>query len=730
MSAPDPFQPQLARASAELQARRPAAAEAIYREVLAAAPDHGVALHFLGMCMVQTGRAKEGLPLMAQSIERLGGGARWRHNFALMLAQSGNLAAAEDELAAAAALEPQNAAIFQYLGMVRQQLGKARAAADAYRAACALAPDNAQLANNLGAALNESGDLHGAGEAYRRAVALQPAYALAWVNLAMTCAALDDEAGAFDALRSAVRADPSCAPAWQQYAQMFEHARFDAWDANASYDIALALAQRSIDPQPMAEAAASLLMLDPEFAPALAAFARGDAAAWLAREDGTRAIARPLLLALLRNVLVTDAALEGFLARLRAELLFAWRDAALPSSVSTAELLVGLSQQCFRNEYVWAESPPEQAALPALEAEAVRGREPHIITLLACYRPLAGVAGLQRPKVDAGEAFAWVWRTQMEEPAEERRLRDAMPTLTPVDDPTSRAVREQYERNPYPHWDRLPATLAAVFPVRRALGALFPDLDLRRYSLPDAPDILVAGCGTGLQTAMTASRNPQARILAVDLSRASLAYAQRRARELNLQNVEFAQADLLALGGIGRRFHMIECTGVLHHLADPLAGWRVLRGLLHPGGVMKIALYSELARRGVVAARGIAAQRGLRADVDGVREIRRLVRLLPADEPARALAYSTDFASTSGARDLMLHVQEHRFTTSGIAAALAALQLEFLGFEITAPEVEAAFRARHPDPADWRSLDAWGRFEEAHPDAFGSMYQFWVGAPV
>jgi hypothetical protein len=110
--------------------------------------------------------------------------------------------------------------------------------------------------------------------------------------------------------------------------------------------------------------------------------------------------------------------------------------------------------------------------------------------------------------------------------------------------------------------------------------------------------------------------------------------------------------------------------------------------------------------------------------------MRRLVRMLPEDEPARALSFSTDFASTSGARDLMLHVKEHRFTTAGIADALAALGLEFLGFEIAAPEVEAAFRARHPDPADWRSLDAWGRFEAAHPDAFGAMYQFWVAAPA
>jgi 2-polyprenyl-3-methyl-5-hydroxy-6-metoxy-1,4-benzoquinol methylase/Flp pilus assembly protein TadD len=728
MSAPDPFQPQLARASAELQARRPAAAEGIYREILAAAPDHGIALHFLGMCLVQTARAAEGLELMARSIDRLAGGARWRHNYALMLAQSGNLAAAENELTAAASLEPQNAAIFQYLGMVRQQLGRARAAADAYRAACALAPDNAQLANNLGAARNEAGDTPAAAS-YARAVALQPGYAIAWVNLAIVRAELGDEAGAFDALRSAVRANPQLPQAWQQYAQMFEGTRFTAWDADAANDLALALGQPAVDAQPMAEAAASLLLLDPDLAPAIAAFSRGEAAAWLARE-GTDSLARPLLLALLDSALVTNATLEALLARLRAELLFAWRDNRLPASVSTAALLIVIARQCFRNEYVWPETPPESAALSALEAHVVRTSEPHAIALLACYRGLADVAGLRRPSVDAGEAFALLWRTQVEEPAEDRRLRDAMPVLTPIDDATSRAVRAQYERNPYPRWRQLPANLATAYPVRQALRALFPHAELTRLALPDAPDILVAGCGTGLQVAMTASRNPLARILAIDLSRASLGYAQRRARELGLANIEFAQADLLGLGALGRRFHVVECTGVLHHLADPLAGWRVLRDLLQPGGVMKIALYSELARRGVAEARAIAAARGLGGNLAGAREMRRLVHLLPEDSPARVLAYSADFASTSGAIDLMLHVQEHRFTTADIADAIRELDLEFLGFEITAPGIQAAFRARHPDPADARSLEAWGRFEAAHPDAFDAMYQFWVAAPA
>ena len=75
-------------------------------------------------------------------------------------------------------------------------------------------------------------------------------------------------------------------------------------------------------------------------------------------------------------------------------------------------------------------------------------------------------------------------------------------------------------------------------------------------------------------------------MLAVDLSLSSLCYAKRKTRELGLTNITYAQADILRLGTLPRRFDVIESSGVLHHLADPLAGWRVLLSLLRPGGFM------------------------------------------------------------------------------------------------------------------------------------------------
>ena len=58
-------------------------------------------------------------------------------------------------------------------------------------------------------------------------------------------------------------------------------------------------------------------------------------------------------------------------------------------------------------------------------------------------------------------------------------------------------------------------------------------------------EVLIAGCGTGQQAVQAAlAYGPQARVLAIDLSAASLAYAARMAERFGARNVAFAQADL------------------------------------------------------------------------------------------------------------------------------------------------------------------------------------------
>ncbi len=313
---------------------------------------------------------------------------------------------------------------------------------------------------------------------------------------------------------------------------------------------------------------------------------------------------------------------------------------------------------------------------------------------------------------------------QIEEPLEERRLRGTIAALTQIVGEVSAAVQAQYEANPYPRWQRVRRG-AAPTSLARFLRERFPDADLD--GITDAPArILVAGCGTGRHPIATALRFPDSTVLAVDLSLTSLAYAKRKTRELGIGNVEYRQADILALGSIAERFDVIECSGVLHHLEDPVAGWRILCSLLRPSGLMRIGLYSEIARRHVVRAREFVASEGFAATPDGIRACRTAI-LARGDDPLLArVARGEDFYSLSGCRDLVFHVQEQRFTLPQIAGLIERLGLQFIGFEFPDAGAAATYRARFPDDRALADLAHWHELEMAAPDTFALMYQFWV----
>lgn len=106
-------------------------------------------------------------------------------------------------------------------------------------------------------------------------------------------------------------------------------------------------------------------------------------------------------------------------------------------------------------------------------------------------------------------------------------------------------VRAQCEETPYPRWltlDRVPAVT-----VPETMAALFPHLQHEKLSDPLSPRILIAGCGAENHALLSSMRFKNSSTLAIDLGLASLAYAVRKGRELDMQNVEFMRGDILSL---------------------------------------------------------------------------------------------------------------------------------------------------------------------------------------
>jgi 2-polyprenyl-3-methyl-5-hydroxy-6-metoxy-1,4-benzoquinol methylase len=430
-----------------------------------------------------------------------------------------------------------------------------------------------------------------------------------------------------------------------------------------------------------------------------------------------------LLRCALELTVIHGAPLELLLTSLRSTFLRLAANHLSGTEVSNdaAHLFCALAQQCFINEYVFAQADDETNRAGELREVLVKRLaaegdiSPFLLAAVAAYFPLHSV-----PNAKSLLALNWpeyavqLLRQQVSEPLEEAEDRTKISTLTEIDDLTSNAVMHQYDENPYPRWTINPGKVVGGDMKRQARTI--------SSEARQSQDILIAGCGTGKHPLWIAEYLPDARILAIDLSRANLAYARRKTREEGLQNVEYAQADILKFGGIGRTFDRIDAVGVLHHLADPKAGWRILISLLAPTGIMRIGLYSETARRDVVQARALIAEAGYRPTIEGIRALRqKIIR----EQHWHMVLNSGDFYSASGCRDLLFNVMEHRFTIPQIVSFLKEHGLIFQGFELDSAVLEK-FQQRYTGLEALTNLEYWDAFEADNPSTFRGMYVFTV----
>lgn len=454
----------------------------------------------------------------------------------------------------------------------------------------------------------------------------------------------------------------------------------------------------------------------------------------LAQETSLKELDEPLFLKGMESFIVRDADLERVFTYLRR---YALEQVASGAAGAKNVMAVcgAIAAQCFLNEYIYEETPEETALVKKLEEHLTASskwdeQSALQALIIAAYKPLAALAGTVPLLSEANVAKAGkfpvlqaVLDSQVSDFRREQKFKETIPSLNMSADETSRQVRAMYEENPYPRWRH-------VFSNPNSLS---PSVDLealRKNTADGRLEILNAGCGTGQHVVLSAANYPNANILAIDLSRASLAFAKKRCDEYGLDNITFMQGDILELGAIGRKFDIIESAGVLHHMKDPMKGWQVLTDLLKPGGYMRIGLYSELARQDVVASRDFIARHGYPATLEGIRACRKAIMELFELDPVRQIIRSPDFYSTSLCRDLIFHVQEHRFTIPQIRACLDTLGLTFVCFNIVNSRTLHKYVTEHPDDKKLSNLNYWEKFEEENPRTFRNMYQFWCRKPA
>lgn len=250
-------------------------------------------------------------------------------------------------------------------------------------------------------------------------------------------------------------------------------------------------------------------------------------------------------------------------------------------------------------------------------------------------------------------------------------------------------VRSQYERYPYPFRDPDSEVRGKTKTVANSLPLmghyLFRGNSLRFKKFR----ALVAGGGTGDATVHLAEQlaavRSEGEIVHLDISTQSIDIARRRVEKLRLHNVRFVEGSLLDLAEMGiENFDYIDCTGVLHHLDDPLAGVKALGSVLKEDGGISIMLYGELGRTGVYHFQEMIRMLGEPDDTleDLVHLSRHLLSTLPKSNwlVRSGWIQAVETVDDSEIVDLFLHVRDRAYRVDAIYDLVETAGLRIVTF--------------------------------------------------
>ena len=268
------------------------------------------------------------------------------------------------------------------------------------------------------------------------------------------------------------------------------------------------------------------------------------------------------------------------------------------------------------------------------------------------------------------------------------------------------AVREQYEDYPFPNVDPDVEYRFLQMMPQDSLANIVHECFGGERKIDETFRVLVAGGGTGHALIFLAEQLQVygARVTYIDLSRASMRVAKRRAQIRQLSNIDWHHGSLLDLPNLGLgQFDYINCTGVLHHLEDPTLGLNALKSVLKPDGAMGLMIYGLYGRQSYYH----------------VQELMRMIRQ-PEDDPETRIltchqalqSLPETFFLGNGIDknrhvkgfmgdpinlfDTFLHSTDRAYTVEQVYDFVESAGLEFNGFTNFNPTLDEKYRYR-PD---------------------------------
>ena len=675
-------------------------AKVLYEKILRIEPKHFDAIQLLGSIALETKKNEDALELL---------------NKALLINQS-------------------NPHVFYNRGIVLGELGQDEAALESYDRAIAIKPDYAVAYANRGNLLLKCRNYEDALASYDQAIAIFPGYADAYFNRGVVFEKIKKFDNAIRSYCLAIDINPGNKDYWNSFSVCLPHIDFSDYSETVA-DYVVQLLNKNIYIRPATALLCILRLLNKNKLlrdlKIIDKF-QEDESSILRLIENLNAI--PLLIKILQLTSIADSRYEKSLSIIRKFFLVNYtKNTEFSCSTQVREFQCVLAQQCFINEYVYFESEDEKNLISSLENEiqdnfySLKPVDLGKVITLATYKPLHKFAWSRNIfGLDDSVEYQRMLSIHVTEYDEERVIRSSIQVLSTIEDKVSNEVRSQYEVNPYPRWISTQLCYKPIDP-KDIFDRFNLDKSYINNELSISPEILIAGCGTGQHSVSAASIFKNSKITAIDLSLSSLSYATRKTIELRIENIKYFQADILDLKKLDKKFDIVESSGVLHHMADPVAGWKVLVDCTKSNGLMKIGLYSEIARRNIVAARELISRRNLGSSIGEIRMLRNEIINSSSGELIKIKGVSEflDFYSTSDCRDLLFHTQEHRFNLIEIDRIVKDLGMKFLGFEFSNNSTFINFRNKFPSASEYSLLD-WHKFELEFPNTFVNMYQFWL----
>lgn len=710
------------------QGRLDAAADS-YQLAIHHNPNLSVAYVNLGNLRMQQKEHEKAVNNYRQAIHLTPNVASLRYSLGIALSKLGRHEEAMESFQEAVRLKPDYVNAYNNMGNILLRRGNQDEAIAAFQQALSCEPGSPAIHNNLGAVYLELQMFDEALACFQRALEIDPCCIAALNNLAKACRFLDRYDSYVKHYRKAVDLMPDPAEARIVFARHLKYMTFFGYSPWLENELIKCLSMDGIIHNTLLLFTTGCLK------------DKYDIRQPAEYDDNAiktlicKICSDALFMMFLKRTTNADADLEILLTRIRRSLLIKISQENNPDP-GELRLAAGIAHQCFNNEHVFALDDHERRQVAILK-ETIEQSVPSLSSpnaelqrnllafgmyenfySLSCRKEINAM-----PETAWTEAFRPLLKAALANPLEEEEIQKEIASIAPAKSAVSQLIQSQYEENPYPRWLSTPKV--TMTNIRQFAKKTFPHL-----ALPPAFDgpirILIAGCGTGEHPIQAALGYDNAEVLAVDISKSSLAYGIRMARESGVHNIQFMQADILELSNLDSRFHMIECIGVLHHMEDPLQGWKILSNLLVEDGIMSIGLYSEKGRRDIVTARKIISDKKTAPDKTGIRDFRtRVINREFGDQLHDDLCNTYDFYSISGCRDLLFNFVEHRFTIPRIATIIDDLDLKFIGFGFETDQIHNLYRDRFPQDKEMTNLSFWDLLEEEHPNIFGRMYQFW-----